>query len=249
MRPIPGLYCTNVEVPMDYHNSSAGTANLAVIKYTAAAPGKSKGSVFINPGVYPCQLLRVSALIDLWKAGLVGAEPPRSRPLVNPSAQSSTVNTISCRGTPVGAQATTPRKGASRNPRIHHIYPAHSPGTVTCFGSFEEEVSFWQGTPIAGLNVTVASNFTDKEVEDLYATLEYTEMKMSMYSNRCEWGPVGRYLQYIGTSSTVRDLVALGDKIVGPGEPINYWGFSYGTILGFHFINSECICRILGHFE
>ena len=36
---------------MDYHNSSAGIANLAVIKYTAAEPGKSKGSIFVNPGV------------------------------------------------------------------------------------------------------------------------------------------------------------------------------------------------------
>ena len=32
-RPLPGLYCTHVEVPMDYHNSSARTATLAVIKY------------------------------------------------------------------------------------------------------------------------------------------------------------------------------------------------------------------------
>jgi hypothetical protein len=37
---------------MDYHNSSAGTAKLAVIKYTAAKPGESKGSIFMNPGVY-----------------------------------------------------------------------------------------------------------------------------------------------------------------------------------------------------
>ena len=37
---------------MDYHNSSAGTATLAVIKYTASEPGKSKGSVFMNPGQY-----------------------------------------------------------------------------------------------------------------------------------------------------------------------------------------------------
>ena len=43
-----------------------------------------------------------------------------------------------------------------------------------CFGSFEEEVAFWQGTPIAAINATVASNFTEKEVEDFYATLEYT---------------------------------------------------------------------------
>jgi len=120
---------------------------------------------------------------------------------------------------------------------------------VTCFGSLEEEVAFWQGTPISGLNVTVASNFTDKEVEDLYATLEYTETKMSMYPQRCEWGPVGPYLQYIGTSSTVRDLVALGDKIVGPGRPINYWGISYGTILGFHFVNSEYACHVTGPLE
>jgi len=62
-------------------------------------------------------------------------------------------------------------------------------------------------------------------------------MKASVYSRRCELGPAGRHLQYIGTSSTVRDLVTLGDKIVGPGQPINYWGFSYGTFLGFHFIN------------
>lgn len=126
---------------------------------------------------------------------------------------------------------------------MHRIYPVYSPGIVTCFGSFEEEFAFWKGTPTAGINVTVASKFTEKEVKDLYATLEYTEMKMSVFSERCKWGPVGPYLQYIGTSSTVRDLVALGDKIVGLGQPINYWGISYGTIIGFHFINSECVCH------
>ena len=130
---------------------------------------------------------------------------------------------------------------------IHPIYPAHSPGSVTCFGSYEEEVSFWQGTPIININATVASNFTDEdEVKGFYATLKYTDKKMSMYSDRCKWGPGGLYLQYIGTSSTIRDLVALGDKIVGPGEPINYWGFSYGTVLGFHFVNSEHILHVTG---
>ena len=50
--PLPGLYCSHVKIPMDYHDSSAGTASLAVIKYTATEPGKSKGSIFINPGVF-----------------------------------------------------------------------------------------------------------------------------------------------------------------------------------------------------
>ena len=34
---------------MDYHDSSAGTARLAVIKYAAAA-SKKKGTLFFNPG-------------------------------------------------------------------------------------------------------------------------------------------------------------------------------------------------------
>ena len=46
--------CGFLEVPMDYHDSSAGTARLAVIKYAATAPEK-KGTVFFNPGdvLYP----------------------------------------------------------------------------------------------------------------------------------------------------------------------------------------------------
>ena len=34
---------------MDYHDDSAGTARLAVIKYAATVPNKA-GTVFFNPG-------------------------------------------------------------------------------------------------------------------------------------------------------------------------------------------------------
>lgn len=59
---------------MDYHNSSAGTANIAVIKYTAAEPGKSKGSVFINPGRCRRRLPGIITLICLGEAVLAGPE-------------------------------------------------------------------------------------------------------------------------------------------------------------------------------
>ena len=45
----PNLQCGYLEVPMDYHDSSAGNARLAVIKYVATA-SKKLGTVFFNPG-------------------------------------------------------------------------------------------------------------------------------------------------------------------------------------------------------
>ena len=45
----PNLQCGTLEVPMDYHDSSAGTARLAVIKYAATVPKKA-GTIFFNPG-------------------------------------------------------------------------------------------------------------------------------------------------------------------------------------------------------
>ena len=49
------LECAYYEVPMDYHDSSAGTARLAVIKYAATASDKL-GTIFFNPGNPPYPL-------------------------------------------------------------------------------------------------------------------------------------------------------------------------------------------------
>jgi len=45
----PHLACSYYEVPMDYHDSNAGTARLAVATYTATATNKT-GTLFVNPG-------------------------------------------------------------------------------------------------------------------------------------------------------------------------------------------------------
>ena len=52
----PNLQCGYLEVPMDYHDGSAGNAHLAVIKYAATA--KKLGSIFFNPGnCFPLQFM------------------------------------------------------------------------------------------------------------------------------------------------------------------------------------------------
>ena len=45
----PNLQCGTLDVPMDYHDNSAGTAHLAVVKYATTASQKL-GTVFFNPG-------------------------------------------------------------------------------------------------------------------------------------------------------------------------------------------------------
>ena len=47
--PDPNLRCGYYEVPMDYFNSTAGKARLALVKYQATVPNK-KGTLFVNPG-------------------------------------------------------------------------------------------------------------------------------------------------------------------------------------------------------
>ncbi|CEL59949.1 Putative hydrolase Mb2247c OS=Mycobacterium bovis (strain ATCC BAA-935 / AF2122/97) GN=Mb2247c PE=3 SV=1 [Rhizoctonia solani AG-1 IB] len=43
--------------------------------------------------------------------------------------------------------------------------------------------------------------------------------------------------QYIGTAAVVRDMIALHDVLEGSDKPLNFWGVSYGTVVGSYFIN------------
>jgi pimeloyl-ACP methyl ester carboxylesterase len=47
--------------------------------------------------------------------------------------------------------------------------------------------------------------------------------------------------RYVGTAATVRDMVAMHDVLEGSDKPIDYWGVSYGTVIGMYFVNSKSI--------
>ena len=91
------------------------------------------------------------------------------------------------------------------------------------------------------INETISGRFNNQDLEELYSQVDLTEQKYKDFTGRCQNGPAGPYLKYLGTSSTIRDLVSLGDALVGKGEPIDYWGISYGTVIGFNFVNSKLL--------
>ena len=114
-----------------------------------------------------------------------------------------------------------------------------SPGAVTCFNSPAEENAFFRDTIVRSINYTIAGKFDQQDQDELFSRTDEDSNLLLEFGKRCQQGPVGKYLQYAGTTSTVRDLVTLGDCLVGEGKPIDYWGFSYGTVIGANFLNSE----------
>ena len=125
---------------------------------------------------------------------------------------------------------------------IPHASLPPSPGAVTCFDSQAEEDAFFDNTIVRSINYTIAGRFDEQDQDELLSRTEESSHLLLEFGTRCQHGPVGKFLQFIGTSSTVRDLVSLGDCIVGKDKPIDYWGFSYGTVIGINFLNSEsCI--------
>ena len=89
----------------------------------------------------------------------------------------------------------------------------------------------------------MTGNFTDPaDLHALFSQAETLQKKYEEAIQRCV-EKNGDMLKYLGTSATVRDMVAMADAFDGPGAPVNYYGISYGTFLGDVFMNSECIRR------
>ncbi|RDX45246.1 hypothetical protein OH76DRAFT_1007738 [Lentinus brumalis] len=111
------------------------------------------------------------------------------------------------------------------------------PGDVFCFDSADEQQTFFNGT-IEANGIEMTGNFTDSaDIQNLLAQAGTMQKKYDGLAQRCSQHSDGKYLQYVGTAATARDLAAMADALDGPGSPVNYIGLSYGTILGSWFIN------------
>ncbi|CAE6402210.1 unnamed protein product [Rhizoctonia solani] len=106
---------------------------------------------------------------------------------------------------------------------------------VRCFDSGTAERAFWNGS-LRGTTPEIRDDFTDPVVrKEFYSHIDEVDSMLIKLGKQCNTQTKGM-LKYVGTTATVRDMVALHDHLEG-NKPINYWGFSYGTIIGNYFVN------------
>ncbi|KAJ3995923.1 hypothetical protein F5050DRAFT_1823248 [Lentinula boryana] len=110
--------------------------------------------------------------------------------------------------------------------------------TTRCFSSPLSSTAFFANTVIEQ-GITVSS------ISDLSSPLLYDELVeqhrqflavKEAHAELC--GKVmGDELRYMGTATVVRDIDFMSKIIEGENKKINYWGISYGSILGAYLVN------------
>ena len=125
------------------------------------------------------------------------------------------------------------------------LTPPFSPGLINCFHSEDEFANFWNGTLVYP-KIDIKTGFVDPlDVEYFNSQVSVMDERWKAFGEVCLKHETGRYLPYIGTTATVRDLVAIAEYFDGEGCDINYYGVSYGTTIGNYLINSELSIPLL----
>ncbi|GAB1518887.1 hypothetical protein RhiTH_001952 [Rhizoctonia solani] len=112
--------------------------------------------------------------------------------------------------------------------------------TVTCFKSREEKDVFYRNT-VFELGYTQPPNVTEDPFARLDLVLQYRQAT-SMFETQAKLCALnmpdgGASLKYMGTPTVARDIDYMSKMITGPDTPINFYGGSYGTILGSYLVN------------
>ncbi|KAI0743631.1 TAP-like protein-domain-containing protein [Daedaleopsis nitida] len=186
--------CAFFEIPLDYHDPSAGTGRLSLIKVNAT--GQRKGTLFMNPGgpgVSGVSFIAGDGMMYLNKTG-------GNYDIVSWDPRGVGLDTI--------------------------------PSSVICYEHLTDYITFIQGT-IEELGIGWFNDFTDpQDIARLLAQAPQMQEQYEQVTAACLQSAQGGTLQYVGTAANARDLAALADALDGPGSPVNYWGISYGTLLG-----------------
>ncbi|CAE6510606.1 unnamed protein product [Rhizoctonia solani] len=106
----------------------------------------------------------------------------------------------------------------------------------TCFRTTEEDIAFWNGSLLLNGPETRGSFTSQTDLNQFYGQIDEVDDLLTRFGKKCiAYNP--NAFRYVGTAATVRDMVAMHDIIEGPNKPINFWGISYGTVIGMYFVN------------
>ncbi|KAL1745844.1 Alpha/Beta hydrolase protein [Schizophyllum fasciatum] len=112
-----------------------------------------------------------------------------------------------------------------------------TPGPINCFESEDEYTAFYNDSLLLEFNVNPRHALLDsKDAEKFYSRMNETDGIYKKYGELCTQR-AGDVLPYVGTAATVRDMVAIADVLEPDTKEINYYGASYGTIIGAMFVN------------
>ncbi|KAK4698292.1 hypothetical protein P7C70_g7988, partial [Phenoliferia sp. Uapishka_3] len=208
--------CGYLEVPKNYFNLSAGTAQIAMLKVPSTAPPSERlGTIFLNPG----------------GPGGSGVEFALR---FGPSFSKLLRGRYDLLGfDPRGIGASIPRVECFPSTLEHELFKA---GTVLERGFDLSKVT----TPFKPCNPFSATgrlHLLDQHRQ--LQSLQQTQFELC--GER-----MGDDLNYMGTSTVVRDIEEMSRVLEGDAL-INFFGGSYGTILGAYLVNMipEKVGRVL----
>ncbi|KAJ7598799.1 Alpha/Beta hydrolase protein [Mycena floridula] len=109
---------------------------------------------------------------------------------------------------------------------------------VRCFPDPIAERIFLSNTVIEqGITVSSIANLSSETLrEELILQYEQFLAMKRAQAQLCEKN-MGDELKYMGTATVVRDIDFMSKVFDGEDAPINYWGGSYGTVLGTYLVN------------
>ncbi|GJJ11156.1 hypothetical protein Clacol_005387 [Clathrus columnatus] len=177
------IECGRLTVPLDYHNTSSGVANLALARYLATNKTGYLGSILTNPG----------------------------------GPGGSGVNYIY-------------RAGKRLSDAVDGRYDI-----AKCFNSQTAQDLFYAHTQQEML--LEWRNLSDPTDRDSFIrSVRRSDANNAALAKLCA-EKSGEALRHVGTATVVRDIEFINNIIQGENNLINFWGFSYGTIIGSYLVN------------
>ncbi|KAF8307596.1 hypothetical protein DL93DRAFT_2171613 [Clavulina sp. PMI_390] len=114
---------------------------------------------------------------------------------------------------------------------------------IDCYADAAEQAEYiGNGTIMANAGPEAFNNFTnpvthqDPDEIRFWSQLNVTDTSITRIGQLC-LSKNGDNLKYVGTVATVKDILAMADALVGVGSKVDYYGISYGTIVGSYLLN------------